>query len=182
MKNIQVKIAFLVIVLSQTFLLVYMIASKQYTLDTGTAVLLETQPIDPRSLFSGDYVSLNYSISNISLGIVPGEKQFQYGDDVYLALQSNGGFWTPVLISKTSPTPVPGQTIIRGKAQNLQDNTLYIWYGIEQYYVPEGKGKDLETLANQKQLSVKVKIDKFGRAAIAGLLANDQEIYQETLF
>ncbi len=36
------------------------IAYKEYTLRTGTEVILKTMPVDPRDLFRGDYVTLNY--------------------------------------------------------------------------------------------------------------------------
>lgn len=242
------SIAFLTIVLLQTLVLVYMIGSRQYILSTGTSVLLETIPIDPRSLFSGDYVRLDYKISNIDLSDIPGDKNFKRGDTVYVTLQdtssqssqvpkvpSNGitntvtstaeslpsvpsndsnRFWKPVYISKTAPEhdsqayPNPSaiqsnanKVVIRGIATQKTNTALNadpelmamqnpdglkeiltVWYGIEQYYVPEGKGLALEQAAAQRQLFVKVKIDKFGHAAIAGLVADGQDVYQEKLF
>ena len=59
------KIALLVLV--QIGALVAMIANKQWTLNTGTPVLLQTAPVDPRSLFMGDYARLAYSISQLPL-------------------------------------------------------------------------------------------------------------------
>ena len=56
----------LLAVVIQTGVLVAMVAMKQWTLTTGTPVVLETKPVDPRSLFRGDYVRLNYAISNYS--------------------------------------------------------------------------------------------------------------------
>ena len=41
-----------------------LIGYKQLTIVTGTTVLLETVPVDPRDIFRGDYVTLNYAISD----------------------------------------------------------------------------------------------------------------------
>ena len=55
-------------------------------------------------------------------------------------------------------------------------------YGIERYYVPEGKGGDLENLARDKKLAVVVAVDKGGNAAIKGLVADGKRVYEEPLF
>lgn len=40
------------------------VQAKEKTLKEGTLVLLELAPVDPRSLMQGDYMRLNYAISN----------------------------------------------------------------------------------------------------------------------
>lgn len=182
----KIKMYFLIVVFLQTAILLFMIGAKQYTLNAGTPILLETQPIDPRSLFSGDYVSLNYAINTLDLLHIPGDRDFKIGDKIYVTLQSGISFWEPITISKTKGDSKPGQVIIQGiitGANGLQNTVnLFVVYGIEQYFVPEGEGKELERLANNKQLSVIVKVDQCGHAAIAGLTALGQAIYQEKLF
>ena len=54
------KIAFILIVVLQLASLGAMIAKRVHLLNTGKKILLKCEPIDPRSLFSGDYVILNY--------------------------------------------------------------------------------------------------------------------------
>jgi hypothetical protein len=61
-------------------------SGEQWTLETGVPVLLETQPIDPRSLFRGDYVRLNYTVSDLDLDVLSGEDEFRRHDDVYVVL------------------------------------------------------------------------------------------------
>ena len=58
MKRYRIPLLALVVLL-QTAALVGMVAIKQRTLITGTPVLLKTEPVDPRSLFRGDYVILS---------------------------------------------------------------------------------------------------------------------------
>ncbi|MEL7161197.1 MAG: GDYXXLXY domain-containing protein, partial [Bacteroidota bacterium] len=41
----------------------YYVVQKERILDSGELVLLELAPVDPRSLLQGDYMRLNYAIS-----------------------------------------------------------------------------------------------------------------------
>jgi uncharacterized membrane-anchored protein len=45
----------------------YMIVAKERIIAQGTTVLLELAPRDPRSLIQGDYISLNYELSDTLL-------------------------------------------------------------------------------------------------------------------
>src|SRR3989344_3350182 len=85
-----------VIIALQTVALLGMIGIKQYTLATGSPVVLKTQPIDPRSLFRGDYVRLNYAISQLELEKLEGENTFERGDTVYVVLRPGAEYWEPV--------------------------------------------------------------------------------------
>ena len=58
----KVRIAFILVVAAQLALLIGMVGFKEFTLQTGTDVVLQTVPVDPRSLLQGDYVILRYEI------------------------------------------------------------------------------------------------------------------------
>jgi len=47
------------------------IVRKERQLATGTVVLLELAPVDPRSLLQGDYMALRFTIANDALGALP---------------------------------------------------------------------------------------------------------------
>jgi uncharacterized membrane-anchored protein len=100
----------------------------------GRTYLLECHPADPRDLLSGDYVFLRYAIS------VPPETLSDAGKAsgtvVYVLLRSAGNVWE---ISDVSPVPPTGDVpFLKGHTYGGQ-----IDYGIERYYVPEGKGKNV---------------------------------------
>lgn len=102
--------------------------------NNGRAYLLECHPADPRDLLSGDYVFLRYAIS------VPPETLSNEGKEsgnvVYVLLRSAGSVWE---ISDVSPVPPTGDVpFLKGRTYGGQIN-----YGIERYYVPEGKGKNV---------------------------------------
>ncbi|HRX49419.1 MAG TPA: GDYXXLXY domain-containing protein, partial [Spirochaetota bacterium] len=84
------KIIFITAVILQAVILFSMIAKQELLLKNGTKVMLKCIPVDPRSLFSGDYVRLNYGISEIRKGETEAEHkkfdEFSEGDTIYVAL------------------------------------------------------------------------------------------------
>jgi uncharacterized membrane-anchored protein len=56
------KVGFWVVVAGQLALLLAVIGVKEQTLRTGTAVVLQAAPVDPRSWFEGDDVGMNNEI------------------------------------------------------------------------------------------------------------------------
>ncbi|MFA6177031.1 MAG: GDYXXLXY domain-containing protein, partial [Phycisphaerae bacterium] len=59
------KLLIIFVVILQVILLAYMAGQRENVLRTGKTIYLRTVPIDPRDLFRGDYVRLQYEISNI---------------------------------------------------------------------------------------------------------------------
>ena len=63
--SLPLKLAFWATVAGQIILLLAFIAIKENTLRTGTSVLLQTVPIDPRSILQGDFAILDYEIADL---------------------------------------------------------------------------------------------------------------------
>ena len=148
------------------------IISKEYTLRSGKEVLLKTIPVDPRDLFRGDYVILSYEISRIELDEILNSYEFKKNDKVFVSLDidaDNKGSFKDVSINK----PKKG-LFIEGAIEDVRRERLNIKYGIESYFVPEGRGRVIER--NLKNTYTKVVIDKFGRAVIKGLIINGEEV------
>jgi len=172
-----------------------MIAIKQWTLSTGTHIVLETQPVDPRSLFQGDYVRLNYTISTLHLAGLPSDRPFKAHERIYVLLRKGDPYWAPVSIHHERPAPPPGHVAVKGtvvgmgnRRWNQQSRSweaiehLMVRYGIENYFVPEGEGRDLERPKPDEKVSIRVAVDQFGNAGIKAVLVNGQPRYTETLF
>ena len=104
--------------------------------NNGKTYLLECHSVDPRDLLSGDYISLQYAISTLPERLSnPGNDR---GHVVYVLLQSTGAVWE---IGEVSQVPPAGDVpYLKGRTYSGQ-----IYYGIERYYVPEGKGKHVPT-------------------------------------
>lgn len=197
------KQKFVFVVLLQALVLVAMIAKKQWTLATGTPVVLATVPVDPRSLFRGDYVQLNYKISTLRLDSVAGDHNFKKHDKIFVLLQPGPEDATPLSVHRKRPQPAAGQVVLKGvvqwavansfTTQVVEDSTMteseaqpaeqiHVRYGIENYFVPEGEGRALEQPQEGAVISMRVAIDKFGNAGIKAVLVNGEERYRESMF
>ena len=98
------------VVLLQTVALVTMVGMKQYTLNTGTPILLETEPVDPRSLFSGDYVRLNYKISRLDVDKISKEsREWKRHETIYVTLKPSLKYAEPVGVAREMRTPKSGE-------------------------------------------------------------------------
>jgi uncharacterized membrane-anchored protein len=182
----------LIIVVLQTLVLAGMIAKRQWTLATGTPVVLETEPIDPRSLFRGDYVTFNYDISRLKLDELVGDDEFRQHDTIYVVLEPGEPYWRA---RGAYHRPPAGELALRGRVEYVSEHWwnaetqsseevrhVSVRYGIEDYFVPEGEGRVLERPVAGEDISLRVAVDRFGNGAIQALLINGVERYRETLF
>jgi uncharacterized membrane-anchored protein len=199
----QKKIFYLTIVF---WLLIFsgFILFKEYTLRTGTEVILKTEPVDPRDLFRGDYVTLNYEISTLDLDEIPAEDHdFNYNDRIYLALELENGYGVPKKIYKNPPDDelyikgtvkeliydweededglITEEPIVKPIEEPIEEprlKELRIEYGIESYFVPEGRGIEIESQqwTGEEGVDVKVVVDKYGNAVIKSLLIDGKEV------
>jgi len=151
------------------------IGLKQYTISTGKKVLLETVPVDPRDFLRGDYVILNYKISNLDFSkLVSFRQKFDCGKNFYVKLEQRGKYWEAIAINKKEEIKKE-DVIIKGKVRHGDR----VEYGIENYFIPEGKGKEIEQSMRRgsgNTVSVEAIVDKFGNAIINKLYINDKEV------
>jgi uncharacterized membrane-anchored protein len=151
--------AFWGIVAAQLLLLLWLTGIKEYTLYAGTAVVLQTVPVDPRSLLQGDYAVLRYQISTI-----PGHLDYlSRGDTVYVSLRERGEVWEAE--SYGTQRPSDARVFIKGA---VGDNRL-LDFGIGAYFLPEGSGYIIE---QARDVKVKVSINGSGNAVIKGLMVD----------
>ncbi|MDH4121658.1 MAG: GDYXXLXY domain-containing protein [Deltaproteobacteria bacterium] len=102
-----------------------MIVQKQRVLNTGTPVVLETLPIDPRDLFRGDYVRLNYHIHLLNTAALAGDDTFQRHQAIYVVLEPQGEFWRPTAVWNQHPGITPGRVVIRGEVKE-EDRATWV--------------------------------------------------------
>jgi uncharacterized membrane-anchored protein len=179
-----VRLGLIVAVALQTIALIAIVGVKQWTLNTGTLVLLETQPVDPRSLFRGDYVILRYAINTLNTGLFGMPADVKHGDTLYVTLREDAPFWKPVSVHSVRPEPTPGTVVIKGETYYTVPGgqSVEVRYGIEEYFVPEGEGREIERPRQDGKVSILVAIDRFGNAGIKAVLIDGVTRYEETLF
>lgn len=164
-KYIKIIAAFWIIIIC-TFTL-----QQEYLLFKGKEVLLKTIPVDPRDLFRGDYVVLNYEIAQIPKNYR--NHHFEFNKTVYVTLdidKNNIGHIKSItkykpstnffLEGKIKRCDIPQAIIFKSTRQCIH-------YGIETYFVKEGTGKKLENDLRDGTL-VKIIIDKNGKAKVKG--------------
>jgi len=166
----------------QVLVLVFIAGKREYIAATGTVVHLRTAPIDPRDLFRGDYVRLRYEASIVPLALTSPDiaekiKKLATGDTVYASLaMGEGGLAEVTALSMIKPG---SGLFLKGRlAQPWQfginiQNAAAVEYGIEAYYVQEGKGIEIEkqqgTRATiQTPLEMEVAVGGDGTAVIRG--------------
>lgn len=139
--------AFAGLAVAQVLVLALWAGAHEWTLRTGPTATLETEPVDPRDIIRGDFITLGYPIQRVPFDRFepPLTAPPEDGVRIYVELRPEGGFHRLARASFKSFTPAPGNLMIRGRASRSwapagQGNVVRVAYGIEKFFVPEGKG------------------------------------------
>ena len=142
----KLKLLILVLALQCAWLL-GTVAVQEHALATGKVILLETARVDPRDLLRGDYLILNYKISDVPMNLFlpPVMKDLPAGTKIYVALApATNQFYIVVKASINQFTPAANEVLLKGKSTWLQwnasTNSIHVEYGLERFYVAEGTG------------------------------------------
>jgi uncharacterized membrane-anchored protein len=190
-RRIPKTVLFGVAVLIQVVLLAAMVIDRAQILRNGAEVTLQTRPVDPRDFLRGDYVVLRYDISDVSAGALKDQPSAGWGETVYVKIAPNrDGIHEAVSVHNEAVTVTGPEVLIRGRVvfgENCRSmrtacTKLGLRYNIEKYFVPEGEGRKLEDLRNQRKLTVVAAVLPSGRAAIKRLLVDGEAIYEEPWF
>jgi uncharacterized membrane-anchored protein len=192
---------FLLAIGVQLLILFSLIGVHSFTQMTGEPVMLKTAPRDPWDPFRGEYVVLSYEISRLEVGTIPMEGEpYVRGQRVWVTLQEGNPYWTAVAVSDRRPQIIAGQRAVRGTVEWMHEGwgpepaeptdgsdperprespqempgELFLRYGIEQFYVPQGEGPDLERA--QAEMTVEALVDRFGRIALRKVYVDGKEI------
>lgn len=171
MKETHKKI-FIGIILFWVLMLGGFIGMKEWTLRTGTEVLLVMRPVDPRDLFRGDYVTLSYEISRVNPPPSPLTNDEQSSGPIYVLLSVDDAGIAHA--ADTSLSPPSEGLFIAGNMMRGGGGQVNVEYGIESFFVPEGRGREIER--NLRQMHAKVVVGKDGRAVLKGLVYQGEDV------
>jgi uncharacterized membrane-anchored protein len=175
----------------QVALLGWMIADRAMLLQNGREIRLAVVPVDPRDLFRGDYVILSYDISRIESPEVDSDPTINWGDTVYVTIEEGADGWQAAALNRQRPE---GGTFLRGTITDVTSEqggdcppilgcqTYTVDYNLEQFFVPEGTGREIENLRNDQRVSVDVALAGDGRAALKRLLVDGEVRFEEGLY
>jgi uncharacterized membrane-anchored protein len=175
--------------LAQTAVLAGMVIDRVRLLRTGREITLPIVPIDPRDFFRGEFVRLGYDVARVPQSLLSGPAPAANAAFYVVLDKAGDGAWRPVRVTRDWPGTVPatgivlkGRTRYSWPATPSPTQTLWVRYGIESYFVPQGQGPELEKLAREKKLSAVVAVDSGGNAAIKALLVEGRDKLQDPLF
>lgn len=149
-KHQRISIGLLLAIVLQGAVLIGEYVNAAYPLWVGKEITLETRPVDPRSLFRGNYAVLRYSINTIPATALKSKmesgKRLRNGEVVYVSLkQTEKGTYD---YADASLVPPEQGLYIRGRLANrnvdAELNAYHIRYGIEAYFAPKDKAVALE--------------------------------------
>lgn len=130
----------------QALVLSGMYLSAALPLWTGTEVRIKTLPVDPRSLFRGNYARLRYEISQLDAELFPDQGELRNGEVVYVQLKPEAdGLYQFFQVSLTKPER---GMFLRGRIEQRryqqQGSSFRVKYGIEAFFAPKEKALQLE--------------------------------------
>jgi uncharacterized membrane-anchored protein len=138
--GLSVAIFFQFIVLSGMYV------SAAMPLWTGTEIKVKTIPVDPRSMFRGNYARLTYDFSLLKSDLLPDSEELRNGEVVYILLKpGDEGLheFSKVMLRKPAQGPY-----LRGRIENRQYEvdaySFRVKYGIEAFFAPKEKALALE--------------------------------------
>lgn len=165
---------FILAIVSQLIIILFIVIFKASILSSGIEVMLKVAPIDPRDMLRGDYITFQYDISNIDIrNFYLSDLEINNGETVYVILGKYGKYWTVSGIQKKKPS---GENIIfiKGIVSRSRGSSLHIIYGIEDYFIPEGKGASFNFWNARDEVFTKVVVNKSGNAVLKEFYVNDK--------
>lgn len=179
-----------VLALAQIAVLGSMIWGRAAILRSGTEVVLEVRPIDPRDLLRGDYVIVGYTISGLDKSLFAGPMPESYSGPhtVFVRLKEGaGGLWEAVSArfeGAAATVAAAGEIDMRGVANFIPEGagTIPVDYGIERFYLPEGQGRPIEEGLGMRPFRMKVAVAPNGTPQIKSFHDGDMMVFEEPLY
>jgi uncharacterized membrane-anchored protein len=143
---------------------------------TGEEVRLEIAPVDPRSMFRGNYAQLAYVVATLDSKLLEGPKKtIRKGEVVYVFLERGAGeVWHATRVALEQPL---SGLFLRGRLTQTwpgAEQPLRVRYGIEAWFAPKAKALEIERATRRRQgegarAYAVVAVAGSGRAALARL-------------
>ena len=148
---------------------------------TGTEIRVRTLPVDPRSMFRGNYALLRYDFSRVPASALGGSTGLRLDDVVYVMLEPNAsGLY--VFAGASRERPDEG-VFLRARVRNTGSprvgpnrgsNQITLELGIEAYFAPRDEALRLERELRRGGVAV-LMISPSGKAALESVVAAPAE-------
>lgn len=163
-------------VAAQVAVLASMTLSHSTAVRDGTRVTLRVVPVDPEDLFRGQYVQLGYDLSRLDLTKMWEGPRPVEGGGIWVRLEPRGAEWAATTARSTRGEPKPGAVWMRGECERLYGETAVTRFGIEQFFVREGRGPEIERAVQQHAVFAEVSVSPDGTPTLTALVVNGARI------
>lgn len=140
------------LVIFQVLIIAGILLKAMLPLLIGQEIELRVVARDPRDVFRGNYVALNYEFNQISLDSIPHdippEAEFNYGDELYVELKKSDSFYAPSGVWMSPPengSPFL-KAIVQYPFRNIEGQYpfLHLQAGIESYFTDPKTARAVE--------------------------------------
>ncbi len=172
------------VVALQVLFLVGEATSYQMQISRAPVVTLKVRPVDPRSLFMGNFMALDYEICDIDLSAVKHDAQVARGDwgnTVYVTLIPGRPGARVESIAATPPPAGDSRPYLRGEPVYRDGSHLRVYYGLDRYYIPETAQEQVNRLwwspgKQPPQVTAEIAILGKGKAVIRRVLVDGKPL------
>ncbi len=151
---------FWAVVAAQVLFLLGWAGWHEHVRSNAPTILLKTRPVDPQDLLRGDYMILGYEIADLAVS-----ESVKVGYECWVVLEPRGDYHAAVRASVVKPTLGHGQIAVRATRESRG-----LMFGIEHFYVPEGKGTP-----RFEKIEVEAAVSATGQLAIKHVLLDGKE-------
>ena len=168
MKSITKNNLFLISLIGPVILLLSMTIKPLITINYGETIRLQTVPVDPSNIFYGDYVDLEFEAENIPINLVESSlrKELEdhtngYSEDdlkVYIRLAYSNETDTHQVTNLSKSKPKSGTYLKVILHPSIYEEKVRVSIPLEQYYLEDNTGLELEDKASKGQLVATIKV------------------------
>jgi uncharacterized membrane-anchored protein len=145
-------------------------ASRWTPASQARTIYLAMRPVDPHDPIRGDYVTLDFPNVN-DLRADQFDTKPKAGQTVWITMNhASGATWDVGAVSTTRPPAeaIGKDALMRGRVASIHDSQVNVVYGIEQFWVPKGKGN----LPFGKKTIARIQTAPDGTAVLGGLIVD----------
>lgn len=126
--------------ITQIYVPLKMILSQERIVKMGTEFKFETAPVDPNDPFRGKYITLQFEENTVN---VKDGSMWTPGENINVIIEKNQND-VAMVKSILRESPIDNQHFVKAKISHINQNTVYIQYPFETYYMEESKAYDAE--------------------------------------
>jgi len=147
-----------------------------YPLWIGKEITVNLTPVDPRSIFRGQYVVLRYNFSQVNKKLFDGDSELlKEGRSVYVTINKEKERWVAKKLS--SKRPKDG-LFLKGKIRNPNWGSMtLVHYGIEAFFTTPKRAKKIENArrsgTTRQPLRAKLMIAPNGKVALKDVIIGE---------